>query len=59
MRGCMPHVCRCLQYPEEGIGSPQSGVKGNCEPSDLGFRNQTPTTVSYLHHQVSVNAYFF
>lgn len=32
-------VRRCPKKPEERIGSPGSGVLGNCEAPDMGARN--------------------
>lgn len=30
---CKPHICKCLQRPEEEVGSYGSGVSGSCEPT--------------------------
>lgn len=33
----MPHVCRHLRRPEDGLGFPGAGIIGNCElPNVLG-----------------------
>lgn len=29
------HVCGCPQRPEDGFGSPRTGVRGRCEPPDV------------------------
>lgn len=40
----VPHEFRCLQSPEEGIGSPRSSearVTDGCELCDMDSRNET------------------
>lgn len=32
---CRCHVCGCPQRPEDGFGSPRTGVRGTCEPPDV------------------------
>lgn len=35
------HECRYPQRPEEGVRFLEAGVSGDCEPVDMGTRNQT------------------
>lgn len=54
MRVCAPHMCRCLQRPKEGFGTPETRVIGGREPSDVGAGNKTMPSaraVNFLSHQ--------
>lgn len=33
------HACKCLQGPEEGLGSHEMGLTGSFELSSMGARN--------------------
>lgn len=65
---CLPHVHRCLQMPEEIIGSLRTGVTGSCERPDFVAENESqalwkstksPPTQPFLQPKMQLFFFFF